>query len=302
MAARHLATRPLAVCLALIFFVVILLQQRRPPPTQSLPAQSNAGHIPKQIWQIFFPPEGGDTHNQLRYLPDWIHNAPSFAYTLVGSEIGDAIVKDHFDAEILDAYRLVRNPAMKSDLLRYLLLWAKGGYYSDLDTKPVKPLEEWLPAQLAPKIRLIVAPEHDDGVHSGGKWPHPVQFCQWTIAAAPGHPALGRMIQRAVVGLQDLVAKQDIGIDRLSPSNGQVWNATGPPAWTEVIFEAIQKAAPDIASYKDLSRLAEPRVFGDILLLPLDAFMTLSNEMRVLEGAGQHQLVHHDFAGAWKAG
>ncbi|KAH8779800.1 family 32 glycosyltransferase [Diaporthe sp. PMI_573] len=306
MARLQLHSRPVTVCFVL-FVLAILLRQFWDNPLLASPSngitkgiKQDEDYIPQQIWQIFFPPASGDTHDQLRYISEWTKSAPDFAYTLVGPELGDALVQNNFDAEILDIYRLLRNPAMKSDLLRYLLLWAKGGYYSDLDTKPVKPLKDWLPARLRSRIHLIIAPEHDDGVNAHGKWAHPVQFCQWTIAAAPGHPALQRMIQRAIAGLRDLSAAQGVGIDHLSPSNGQVWNATGPPAWTEVIFETIKEAAPEIKTYHDLSRLAEPKVFGDILLLPLDAFMTLSAEMRVLERAGEHQLVHHDFAGAWK--
>ncbi|KAI9152326.1 putative initiation-specific alpha-1,6-mannosyltransferase [Paramyrothecium foliicola] len=264
-------------------------------------AKQSEGSIPRHVWQIFFEPPGGDSHDQLRYVVDWKELAPEFEYTLVESELGDEFVRKNFDGETFEIYHMLRNPGMKSDLLRYLILWAEGGYYSDLDTKPVRPLIEWLPADLHSSIRLVIAPEHDDGVNAYGTWPHPVQFCQWTMVAAPGHVALRRMVQRALTGLEDLATAQGVGIDYLSPSDKQVWNATGPPAWTEIIFETIKEAAPEITSYKDLSRLEEPRIFGDILLLPLDAFMTLSTEMRVLKGAGGHQLVHHDFAGAWKS-
>ncbi|KAL0938092.1 alpha-mannosyltransferase och1 [Colletotrichum truncatum] len=292
--------RILAGCILLFIFLInknlshrVLF--RHPPADLTL-----VEPIPQKIWQIYFPPEGGDHHDQLRYVDEWKKNSKDFTYTLVGDELGDAFVSEHFDAEVAKTYKLLRNPAMKSDFLRYLLLSAEGGYYSDLDTRPVKPLDEWLPLEYKSRIRLMIAPEHDDGINSLGKWPHPVQFCQWTIVAAPGHLALKQMVRRALEGLQDLAAVQGVEINDLRPSSAQVWNATGPPAWTEVIFENIKKAAPEIQTYHDLSRFAEPRVFGDILLLPMDAFMTLSAEMRVLEGAGSHQLVHHDFAGAWK--
>ncbi|KAK1994585.1 hypothetical protein LX36DRAFT_660422 [Colletotrichum falcatum] len=259
--------------------------------------------IPQTIWQIYFPPEGGDTHDQLRHVPEWTRNTPDFKYTLVGQEIGDAFMEEHFDSRTNDIYRLIRNPALKSDFLRYAILLRKGGYYSDLDTRPTKPLVDWLPKEFDGKVGLLVAPEHDDGINPAGWWPHPVQICQWTFAAAPGHPALERMLQRAITGLKDIANAQGVPLDQIRPLDRQVMNATGPPAWTEVVFETLRDMAPEITKYEDLSRISEPRLFGDILFLPLDAFMTLNEQEKAsLEGLGQHQLVHHDFAGAWKVG
>lgn len=256
--------------------------------------------IPQHIWQIFFSPSGGDKRDQLRYMSKWATMAPNYTYTLLSDPGGSSFVLNNFDTDVSAIYQLLRNPALKSDFLRYLLLYVHGGYYSDLDTRPVKHLKDWIPSELRPKARLVVAPEHDDGIYPNGEWQYPMQFCQWTIAAAPGHPALKRMIARAVVGLKDLAASQSVSIDRIRASDRQVWNATGPPAWTEMIFDAIKDADPQVTSLWNLSRLAEPKLFGDILLLPIDSFMTLSKEYKVLPGAGSHQLVHHDFAGAWK--
>jgi alpha 1,6-mannosyltransferase len=273
----------------------IPLKADRASPTSGEP------RIPRQIWQIYFPPPGGDKHDQLRHISKWATMAPDYTYTLQGSHGGDEFVRSHFSNKIFETYRLLRNPALKSDFLRYLLLYAKGGYYSDLDTRPVRLLDDWIPAEHISMVGLIISFEHDDGINAAGYWPYPVQFCQWTIVAAPGHVALKRMIERSIRGLQDLAQAQNVRLDQINPTDRQIMNATGPPAWTEVIFEIIQKVAPEITSFADLSRLAEPRLYEDILLLPMDAFMTLSSEMKVLEGAGQNQLVHHDFSGAWKS-
>lgn len=290
------------VCLFFIFFIAQLDSLfTRPLFQPGIAQEGNQGVenlIPWKIWQVYFPPPGDEKHKQLRYVSQWVQNAPGFRYTLMDSEEGERFIREnHFGPEILSTFLEIQNPGLKSDFLRYLLLWTEGGYYSDLDTKPVKPLQQWLSPELGSKVRLLIAPEHDDGVSSYGTWPHLVQICQWTIAAAPGHKVLERMIQRAMEGLNELAQKGDLD----SPSNEQVMNATGPAAWTEIIFEAIKETTSGVNSYQDLSRLAEPTLFGDILLLPIDAFMTLSDDMRVLEGAGQHQLVHHDFAGAWKS-
>ncbi|KAJ9156913.1 hypothetical protein NKR19_g4034 [Coniochaeta hoffmannii] len=53
-------------------------------------------------------------------------------------------------------FRALINPALKSDLLRYLLLSARGGTYSDVDTKPLVPLDLWL----APTLQKPTIPDY----------------------------------------------------------------------------------------------------------------------------------------------
>ncbi|KAH8695543.1 nucleotide-diphospho-sugar transferase [Talaromyces proteolyticus] len=226
--------------------------------------------------------------------------APNYEYTLIDEHEGERFIAAHFGEKILDLFRSLPNRALKSDLLRYLLLFKEGGYYGDLDTEPVKPLDQWVPNNLKNVVRLVVALEHDAGVFALGNWKYPVQFCQWTIVSAPGHPVLESMIQRAIRGLEELAQSGKMNLDKVKPTDRQVLSATGPQAWTEEIVKYLIQVAPEITSYESLLRTTEPKLYHDVLVYPLDGFMTLSAEMSLFEGAGEHQLAHHEFRGAWK--
>ncbi|RYP75708.1 hypothetical protein DL771_002195 [Monosporascus sp. 5C6A] len=263
--------------------------------------------IPQKIWQIFFTRPGFPSIQH--HVHDWLRQAPDYTYTLLGSQTAEAFVRTHYgDGErgagrqdIVEAYRAAQNPALKSDLLRYLVLLVEGGVYSDVDTTPVAELGSWVPEERRPDVRLVVAVEHDELFNSGDEYGYPVQFSQWTIAAAPGHPVVADMVERAMAGLRDLVAAHNVTLDQLVHlPNYDVVNATGPIAWTEAVMRGIGAVDPEMTHPGNLSGLSEIRYFGDIMVLPIEGFM--ANVQRVAGGEDHFGLVTHDFQGAWKGG
>ncbi|KAH3901766.1 initiation-specific alpha-1,6-mannosyltransferase SCDLUD_001544 [Saccharomycodes ludwigii] len=142
---------------------------------------------------------------------------------------------------IIKAYKLMPTNILKADFFRYLILYARGGIYSDVDTIPLKNLEDWPGNNLqflekfnvldnkedqnidggnknvnANTIRYKNKKETQSSGNSDGKLITPglvigieadpdredwnefyarrIQFCQWTIQAKPGHPALRELI------------------------------------------------------------------------------------------------------------
>lgn len=68
----------------------------------------------------------------------WIGLNPGYQYKLPGAgttSTNDSMTK-HFshDSSIIDTYFSLRSPGLKTNLLRYLILWEEGGVYTDLDT------------------------------------------------------------------------------------------------------------------------------------------------------------------------
>ncbi|WQF76920.1 Putative glycosyltransferase, DXD sugar-binding, nucleotide-diphospho-sugar transferase [Colletotrichum destructivum] len=94
-------------------------------------------------------------------------------------------------SDIFRTYDNLHNVGMRSDFLRYLLLEAEGGVYTETDTIALKPIDSWTPFHLRDNTRLVIGTEYDQ--RDGRRWedlPHPWQFAQWTIASAPRHPVL----------------------------------------------------------------------------------------------------------------
>lgn len=128
----------------------------------------------------------------------WLAQNPGYQYNLLGAAAADEFVRAHFRQShpaVVNLYEALRNPSMKTDLLRYLVLFAEGGVYSDLDTWAFQPVDRWVPRALLQQqqqgglggqVRAIVGLEFDQ--LRGDPWPgfdgepsymtHVVQFCQ----------------------------------------------------------------------------------------------------------------------------
>ncbi|EHK19571.1 glycosyltransferase family 32 protein [Trichoderma virens Gv29-8] len=270
--------------------------------------------IPANIWQIVLPktqPFLGDPNHvhvdvrQLEHTASWIAMNPDWQYTLVGQKGGDEFVDSSFahNPKIAEVYHNISNVGQKSDLLRYLLLGVHGGVYTDTDTLALKPVDAWVPEALRNKARLIVGIEFDR--RDGGPWadiPHWLQFCQWTIAAAPGHPVFNKMVDRVLHSLDDLSALHGLPISQLKPESFEVMNSTGPAAWTDVVFEQLQEYNPQLTDTKDLSFMSEPTLIGDILILPIDGFgMGQDHSASTNDGSiPPTAMMRHMFHGSWR--
>jgi alpha 1,6-mannosyltransferase len=308
---RFLTPAAAAFLLTIISFFYLLSPARSRPPL-TLPGQEASIPsdipIPRQIWQIFFPPPGATTLKKSTFFSvDWISMAPGYTYTLVTDSEAASIISTYYSdrPEIGATFHALANPALKSDFLRYLILAAKGGTYSDVDTKPLVPLESWLlPPSLRTSTRLVVALEYDETQDARtDQTAHEVQFCQWTISSAPGHPVLTRMVDRALADLRAAAASQGTDVAHAVFSDRDVLDTTGPVAWSENVFEVLRERDPSVKSWLDFTGLREPRYFGDIVVLPIESFR---GDWRDDWGTwfnwrkGRRALVRHYYNGAWR--
>ncbi|KZL82717.1 initiation-specific alpha- -mannosyltransferase [Colletotrichum incanum] len=153
--------------------------------------------IPSRIWQIM-PLKS----RELEHTRTWL--ALNKGYI---DKRGYGFLKWRFGntSDIFRAYDNPHNVGMRSDFLRYLLLEAEGGAYTETNTIALKPIDSWTPSHLRDNTRLVIGTEYDQ--RDGRPWevlPRPLHFAQWTIASAPGHPMLHKMAARVVVSAKDL--------------------------------------------------------------------------------------------------
>ncbi|GFZ45636.1 hypothetical protein JCM24511_03364 [Saitozyma sp. JCM 24511] len=136
-------------------------------------------------------------------------------------EAADQWVSDMFNgSDVAWAWEYVgsKAPWIGMDMLRYLLLLTRGGLYSDIDTRPIRPIEQWglrrvevldLTSTDGPDWRsnltthpgLIIGTETD--VHSHphwleSGWLRPLGMSRGTIGSAPNHPIILDAARRAV--------------------------------------------------------------------------------------------------------
>ena len=257
--------------------------------------------IPRNIWQIYF---GSIPHDLQDSLLAWITKNPAHSYVLMRDEGADAFVRYHYANRkpLLDLFLSLKLPVFRSDLLRYMILESEGGIYSDLDAIALKPIEEWIPQEFRSRTRAVVGIEYDQ-LDDEDRWPSlvlPVQFCQWTLAASKGHPLMSMIVNNVAESIQGLARNKSTTVANLKPIDDEVTQTTGPVIWTTTVFEALSDAAGEPITWHNITGMTSPLLYGDILVLPIDAFVTgQPHSKSTLDGA-EDALVRHTFKGAWR--
>ena len=262
--------------------------------------------IPRKIWQNYFSRDIDE--DSLRDASSWIVLNRDYRYTLIGRDGANKFVDRNFadDPALVKRYHSLPNFAMMSDLLRYMVLYIEGGTYTDIDTTALQPIRNWVAPEHRADVRAIIGIEYDQ--RDGGGWvdiSHEVQFCQWTLAAAPGHPLFGRMIRRALWSFGELERVHNgTALVRQHPSNFEVLNSTGPAAFTDVVFDYLRDTNPGvITNLRNFSYITEPALYGDVLILPIDGFgvgQPHSNSSPNQPPFPDSAFVKHNFHGGWK--
>lgn len=199
-------------------------------------------------------------------------------------------------------------PVLKADFFRYLILFARGGIYADIDTKALKPAIEWLPPHFdVSSVGLVVGIEADPDRADWEKWySRRIQFCQWTIQAKAGHPVLLDIVTKITQKTLQLKAQGQLRIGRV-PSNVSIVEFTGPAIWTDTIFDYFNnhdyfefESSTEKITPKDFFNIRKQKKLGDVVVLPITSFSPGVGQMGAGDIDDPMAFVKHDFEGSWK--
>jgi alpha 1,6-mannosyltransferase len=190
-------------------------------------------------------------------------------------------------SSLCEVARSLPHPVMRADLFRYMVLSAFGGVYSDVDTRLLRPVDSWIEhAPAAPPARLIVGIEADPDRSDWADWySRRLQWCQWTLASAPGHPVLADVIEESTRRI-----RRGVGTS--------VMELTGPGVWTDSVNRWLEQAHG--RHWSEFVGLREAVRVGDALLLPITAFSPGIGHMGAGPTSSPDALVEHLFMGSWK--
>jgi len=215
---------------------------------------------------------------------------------------GDSFVREHFSdrPDIVDLFLRLPIPIVKADLFRYLVLVAKGGIYADIDVFCDQPISAWLPQEhlnSIDSINLVIGLEFDFDFR-GPYEEVASQFANWVIAAKPGNKHLKHVIDTAVAGIYGTAEKNNVDIEHI-----ELWmfkdvvNIAGPKRMTLAILESLSGDLERLVDDRMISSTTEPRLVGDVLIMPNVAFAATQAGFPKDRGP---ILVTHHYAGTWK--
>jgi mannosyltransferase OCH1-like enzyme len=224
---------------------------------------------------------------------------PDWRYERITDANMDAYVLDRFGSSVATVFTSVSDAILNADFLRYLILSREGGVWADIDVYPHQPIASWIPEHYQGHVNLVVGIENDH--HKMPIWPgspYSVELCQYNILAKPAHPTLLTLTEQVASNLKKLMSTKSPG-DAITFK--EVMGTTGPFAFTKVLMEYFEEMTGVEHTGAERDRLEEPRLIGDVLVLPKDSFGWLPQENTHEEGDAMI-LVEHKFIGSWRAG
>ena len=221
--------------------------------------------FPRKIWQFWKSPFDTLDEDDHREVQTWRELNPEYRWELIvngGAEI--TYVQDKYAdrPDIVDTFVSLRDFMYRVDLLRYLVLYAEGGTYADIDTRCLRPISKWVgPAWEGRNINLVLGIEIDspDGP-KWKEWADTFQFAVWSVMAKPGHPVL----ERAITRVSENVRKMNEAGDGVKLSGAKVLTLGGPAAFTKAALEAMSEMTGTNVTYRNMTGLTEPKIIGDV--------------------------------------
>ncbi|KAH8912728.1 hypothetical protein BR93DRAFT_963874 [Coniochaeta sp. PMI_546] len=310
-------------CVVLVLFIFNLSLFRssqqhvlmRPPFTakEASPAAKVREDFPKKIWQswkvnpLMFERKHADVARS------WAERNPEYRYEVLTDGNEMQYVEEHFGPmgfnrpDIVNFFRDLKDAIVKADLLRYLIMYAEGGLWADIDVEAIKPMSKFIPPRYDVKdIDMVIGVEIDEP-----DWKdHPIlgpksrSFCQWTFMCKPQQPVMMRLIEHIMTWLGDVAKNQTASISDVHLDFDQIISGTGPSAFTEAIMTEMnilaKKNGEKEVVWDDFHDITESKVVSRVLVLTVEAFAAGQGHSESGTHDAKAALVkHHYHASNW---
>ncbi|CZR62842.1 related to mannosyltransferase [Phialocephala subalpina] len=265
--------------------------------------------FPAYIWQTWkYTPASGEFGENFRPAEaSWSEKHPGFIHEVITDQVAVHLLRHLYTSvpEVLDAYNSLPLPVLKADFFRYLILLARGGIYSDIDTHALKSAAEWLPENVPREaVGLVIGIEADPDREDWAQWySRRIQFCQWTIQAKAGHPVLREIVANIT---EETLRKKNAGLLKGFKDN-KVIEFTGPAVWTDTIFDFMNderyfdmSTTKGNITWRDFTGMKAAKRIGDVVVLPITSFSPGVQQMGAEDYDHPMAFVKHEFEGTWK--
>lgn len=237
--------------------------------------------FPAYMWQSWRYGLNDERFGQLYKQGEeqWADLNPGFVHEIFNDDTAKAFVHYLYKdvPDVVKAYDKLPAVALKMDFFRYLMLFAKGGVWADIDTHPVKPIPNWIPDNVKPsELGMIIGVDADKAGESADEWSRKrarkLQFSNAIIQSKPGHPILRDVIAeitKRTLNEQDMTLPEegrDVAI--------QKW--TGEGIWTDTVLKyfndwLLSQVFTEV-TWKDFVSLENPKLVSDVLVVPKESF------------------------------
>lgn len=262
--------------------------------------------FPGYIWQTWkhTPAERGFDDKYRPLEASWTEKHPGFVHEVITDGVAIRLINHLYSSvpDVIEAYNSLPVPVLKADFFRYLILLARGGIYSDIDTSAIQPAIDWVPAEVPrDSYGMVIGIEADPDREDWAEWySRRIQFCQWTIQSKPGHPILREIVASIT---EDTLKRKQEGKLTKSLVNSIV-EFTGPAIWTDKVFDYFNDAtyfdmstSKGNITWREFTGITKAKKVGDVIVLPITSFSPGVQQMNAGNDDDPMAFVKHHFEG-----
>ncbi|KAF2670142.1 hypothetical protein BT63DRAFT_372199 [Microthyrium microscopicum] len=270
---------------------------------------SKVNEVPNKIWQMWKVDVLSLEERDLNRARTWINKNPEYRYEMLTDGNDMQYVAKRYGPEELNRpdivymYRTIGSKIIKADILRYLIMYAEGGVYADIDVEAIRPVSRFIPDHYSGRdVDMVVGIEIDQPEYGA----HPVlgskckSFCQWTFMCKPGLPVMLKLVENIMAWLTDLAQRQNVPISDIKFNFDDIIAGTGPSAFTEAILDDISSRVGHKVTWDTFHNLGESKLLAGVLVLTVEAFAAGQGH----SDSGNHDartalVKHHYHASGW---
>lgn len=266
--------------------------------------------FPAYIWQTWKQSKDDPNFDErfIDRVRSWSDKNSGFVHEVMSDDISNAIIRHLYMniPQVIEAYESMPENILRADFFRYLILLARGGTYSDVDTEALKPVPNWIPGEIEPSsIGLIVGIEADPDRDDWADWyARRIQFCQWTIQAKPGHPILRDIVAKITEETLRRKNSHTLQLPNTKDRGAQIMDWTGPGIWTDSVFsyfnDKLKSGLHYPVNWQNFTGMTEPMKVSDVMVLPITSFSPGVETMGSESENHPLAFVKHHFEGSWK--
>lgn len=304
-------------CVFILLFIANLDVVASAPGSSHLTKRSRAsGHsakprgFPKKIWQSWKVAPFSFEAEKILTARTWTDKNPGHRYEVLTDANDMEYVEDHFGPsglnrpDIVDLYREVNATIVKADLLRYMIMYAEGGVYADIDVEDLRPVARWIPERFDEEdIDLVVGVEIDQPAFKD----HPIlgsksmSFCQWTFMSRPRHPVMLSLVESIMAWLADVARAQKVPISEVVLDFDEIISGTGPSAFTKAILEYMtSRSRSGPVTWDTFHDMDESKLVAGVLVRDVESFAAGQGHSDSGNHGSRGALVkHHYHASNW---
>lgn len=273
------------------------------------PSLDSLDRFPRKIWQSWKVDPLRFDDRDIERARTWTMKNPSYRYEVLTDENAVQYVEQYFGPagfnrpDIVYTYKSLKAKVIQADLLRYLIMYAEGGLYADIDVEAIRSINHFVPKRFDERnIDMIIGVETDEP----GFKDHPIlgsksqSFCQWTFMCKPRLPVMMRLIENILIWLNDVARRQGKPISEIELDFDEVLSGTGPSAFTTAVLAEMSVLTGETTTWDTFHDMEESKIVGKILVLTSEAFAAGTGHSDSGNHGGKGALVRHHFhASSW---